>query len=258
VLYVVIHFKLPLKLTEAKQQTYLFVFSHTSEICRTHFHTRFLKCDAIKFETPACKQTRSCARSLTPLHLGSTTECYTKSFQDLTMTNHHSTMPIGVVFTMSKNNFSLWQNPPYVWFRIPVLTPFPNLSLSLIEEISSSQSDKSNHCSRTMHCYSLVLEGHCCALHAEKPQWCYPSKAQKCVDASWAPDNPIQEHACLRKHHNASQHCAPSPSTFAQAGSPYNVRQHTHHHKSTCDYIPYMKYGVHNDKSLNKLFISKL
>ena len=43
-----------------------------------------------------------CSSQYFTIHLGSTTECYTKSFQNLTMTNHHSMMPIGVVFTMSK------------------------------------------------------------------------------------------------------------------------------------------------------------
>jgi hypothetical protein len=47
-------------------------------------------------------------------------------------------------------------------------------------------------------------------LDPEKPRWRHPSNAQKRADVSWTPDNPLSEHGCLRKLHDASQHCATS------------------------------------------------
>lgn len=117
------------------------------------------------------------------------------------------------------------------------------------------------------------------------------SNARKRRDALWAPDNPLSEHGCLRKQHDASQH---RQSCFAQdcenpqypywphrsssmvsnpmgmaltmsyhsqswtleAGLSFDVlRKHIHHPQSiTHDNISYMRYGVRSNELLDKFF----
>jgi hypothetical protein len=108
-------------------------------------------------------------------------------------------------------------------------------------------------------------------LDPEKPRWRHPSNARKCADVSWTPDNPLSEHACLRKSHDASQHFTSSRSCFVQDREnsryplPASYKKHSydahghriHHHSCPLEVqasIPYLRYGVHNNEMLDKYF----